>query len=61
MGFGSSLLAVPLGDVAPHVAAQVEQHRVAPADRVEELRDAVVRLDLRRVPGERERDGEGEG
>ena len=36
-------------DVAPEVAVEVEQDRVGARDRVEQLGDAVVRLDLRRV------------
>mmetsp|Transcript_19257 Transcript_19257/g.50660 ORF Transcript_19257/g.50660 Transcript_19257/m.50660 type:complete len:553 (-) Transcript_19257:11-1669(-) len=52
-----ALLEVPLGDVAPHVLCEVEQHRVVALARVEELGDKVVRLDLRdvRVPREPER------
>ena len=54
------LLEVAFGDVAPHVTAEVEQNGVAPADGVEELGDAVVRLDLRHVlvPLEAERGDE---
>src|SRR4029453_10200440 len=36
-------------DVAPEVAVEVEQNRVRARDGVEKLRDAIVRLDLRRV------------
>eukprot|EP00962_Isochrysis_galbana_P006308 scaffold1704_cov100-Isochrysis_galbana.AAC.1 len=37
---------VPLGDVGPHIAAEVEAHHVEPLHRVEQRRDKVMRLDL---------------
>ena len=44
-------------DVAPHVAAQIDQHRVDARERIEVLGHPVVRLDLRGVwiPGETQR------
>mmetsp|Transcript_21877 Transcript_21877/g.72489 ORF Transcript_21877/g.72489 Transcript_21877/m.72489 type:complete len:335 (-) Transcript_21877:125-1129(-) len=44
-----ALLEVAEGDVPPHVAREVDQDGVEASYRVEERRDEVVRLDLRRV------------
>mmetsp|Transcript_7277 Transcript_7277/g.17738 ORF Transcript_7277/g.17738 Transcript_7277/m.17738 type:complete len:294 (+) Transcript_7277:491-1372(+) len=49
LAFHRPLPEVPEGDVPPHVAVKVDEDRVEPPQRVEELGDEVVALDLGHV------------